>query len=54
MEQVAYSQEVGALLVACDLPVADLRDDVWVKGSALTKRCTGRTGNAALYSQEAS
>lgn len=27
MEQVAYSQEVGALLVACDLPIADLRDD---------------------------
>lgn len=27
MEQVAYSQEVGALLVTCDLPVADLRDD---------------------------
>ncbi len=27
MEQIAYSQEVRALLVACDLPVADLRDD---------------------------
>lgn len=27
MEQIAYSQEVGALLTACDLPVADLRDD---------------------------
>ena len=27
MEQIAYSQEVGALLVACDLPVADLQDD---------------------------
>jgi amino-acid N-acetyltransferase len=27
MEQIAYSQEVSALLVACDLPVADLRDD---------------------------
>lgn len=27
MEQMAYSQEVGALLAACDLPVADLRDD---------------------------
>ena len=27
MEQVAYSQEVGALLVACDLPVADLQDN---------------------------
>lgn len=27
MEQIAYSQEVGALLIACDLPVSDLRDD---------------------------
>ncbi|TFH85604.1 N-acetyltransferase [Billgrantia azerbaijanica] len=27
MEQVSYNQEVGALLVACDLPVSDLRDD---------------------------
>ena len=27
MEHVAYSQEVGALLIACDLSVADLRDD---------------------------
>lgn len=27
MEQIVYSQEVFALLIACDLPVADLRDD---------------------------
>ena len=27
MEQVAYSEEVSALLIACDLPVADLRED---------------------------
>ncbi|MBT2774681.1 GNAT family N-acetyltransferase [Halomonas sp. ISL-60] len=27
MEQVAYSQEVIDLLVACDLPVSDLRDN---------------------------
>ena len=27
MEQVVYSQEVSALLVACDLPITDLRDD---------------------------
>lgn len=27
MEQVDYSEEIGALLVACDLPVSDLRDD---------------------------
>lgn len=27
MEQVAYNQEVSALLVACDLPVVDLRVD---------------------------
>lgn len=27
MEQVAYNQEVSALLAACDLPVADLRVD---------------------------
>lgn len=27
MEQVAYNQEVSSLLVACDLPVADLRDN---------------------------
>jgi len=25
MEQVAYNREVSALLIACDLPVADLR-----------------------------
>jgi len=27
VEQVAYSEEVSALLIACDLPVADLRED---------------------------
>lgn len=27
MEQVAYSQEIDALLVACDLPIDDLRDN---------------------------
>ncbi|MGR2737175.1 arsenic resistance N-acetyltransferase ArsN2 [Billgrantia sp. Q4P2] len=27
MEKIAYSQEVIDLLVACDLPVSDLRDD---------------------------
>lgn len=36
MEQIAYSQEVGALLAACDLPVADLRDGGRVRFYLLT------------------
>ena len=31
MEQISYSEEVGALLVACDLPVADLSVDSEVR-----------------------